>query len=200
MCHSGFHACHWCEQTFYNSPGINRTIHGDYRRWLPADHPWRTRRSWGKPEHELPPDPRTDASIKRDGHAADEYKGFSKYHPVRNTGVKRACALYWVPMFDMVWDLCLDHMHVCKNFIIKQIKLLKGERAPQHRPKLTSAQNDTIEMQVAKIRYSIFGYLTGICLPVNLPIILQVFLPVILPVNSLNILCQAMGKSLRSLR
>ena len=48
MCHSGFHSCHWCEQMFYNSPVINRTIHGDYRRWLPPDHPWRTLPSWGK--------------------------------------------------------------------------------------------------------------------------------------------------------
>jgi len=155
MVHSGDHACHWCEQEFQTIAGIKRTVHKDYRRFLPEDHDLREDHTYGAPEFRGPPEPRTDTNLKAAGYAADEYDGPKKNHPKHNTGVRRSCALYYVPMFDMVFDICLDYMHVVKNFIIKTLKLLKGVRAPKRPGALKSKENDTPAQRTKKTKYVI---------------------------------------------
>jgi len=141
---SGNYACHWCEKKFKFSISINRNVYGNFRRFLPMNHPWRKTTTSTFSTNELEPEPaaRTDASIKARGYAADTYRGPANGHPSHTTAVKRSSPLYDCPLFDMAWDICGDKMHVDKNFIIRTIKFLKGQRQPA-KPKLRRAASDT---------------------------------------------------------
>jgi len=152
MTHAGKKACHWCEQIFEDAPGINRVVYGCYRRFLPLNHSWRrSGMVFNSDELRPEPTPRTNASIHADGLAADEHKGYAKTNPVHRTGVKSVCPLYYVPLFDMAWDIMGDFMHVTKNYIYKTVNQLKGFRVPSL-PKLTSAKKDDKKAKERKLR------------------------------------------------
>ena len=58
-----------------------------------------------------------------------------KQHPRRETGVDGHCPLARIPLFNLVWDVCMDFMHLVKVLIAGHlIPLLKGQRG------LSSAQ------------------------------------------------------------
>jgi hypothetical protein len=52
-----------------------------------------------------------------------------KAHPRKATGVNSISALSLYPMFDIVWDVMPDWMHIIKNLVLPHfIKVVKGER------------------------------------------------------------------------
>jgi hypothetical protein len=52
-----------------------------------------------------------------------------KEHPRRASGVNGISALSLYPMFDIVWDIMPDWMHIIKNLVLPHfIKVVKGKR------------------------------------------------------------------------
>ena len=101
-------------------------------RWLPADHRFRTDETFGSPNHSGPPEPRNHDECVAQGKASDEYIGFQNAHVKNDTGINRSCPLSFLHLFDIVWDICPDMMHIIKNFFEKlTFKLFAGKRTPQ---------------------------------------------------------------------
>jgi hypothetical protein len=66
------------------------------------------------------------------GKASDDYRGFRNAHVKYTTGINRSCALSFLHLFDIVWDICPDMMHIIKNFFEKlTFKLFAGQRTPE---------------------------------------------------------------------
>lgn len=101
-------------------------------RWLPADHPWRTDPSFGPPCDTDPPEPRDHDECVAQGKASDDYRGFKNAHVKEETGINRSCPLSFLHLFNIVWDVCPDMMHIIKNFFEKlTFKLFAGKRKPE---------------------------------------------------------------------
>lgn len=132
MAHAGAKSCHWCQIVFPWSHAMRRHDHRSARRNLPPFHPMRRAGVWGKAEDRGPPEPRTHASIIRDAattEAAWQLKWKDKQHPRRDTGVDGECPLAKVPLFNLVWDVCMDYMHLVKVLISGHLlPLLKSQR------------------------------------------------------------------------
>jgi hypothetical protein len=101
-------------------------------RWLPKTHEFRTDLRFGPPNHDGPPDPRRAAECVEQGKASDNYRGFQNAHVKNTTGINRSCPLSFLFLFDIVWDICPDMMHIIKNFFEKlTFKLFAGLRTPE---------------------------------------------------------------------
>ena len=101
-------------------------------RWLPGEHDFRTDADFGPLQDNPPPTPRTHAETVASGKAADAWKGTKKGHPRHTTGVNSLCALSFLHLFDVIWDICPDMMHIIKNWFEKlTFKLFTGARVPQ---------------------------------------------------------------------
>jgi hypothetical protein len=91
---------------------------------------------------------RTHASIVADGAAteASRLPWKHKQHPRRDTGVDGPCPLAKVPLFDLVFDVCMDFMHIVKVLISGHLlPLFKSQRGltfPQ--VKVNDANNEEI--------------------------------------------------------
>lgn len=76
----------------------------------------------------------------------------SKTHPRRRSGVDGPCPLAKVPLFNLVWDVCMDFMHIVKVLMSGHLlPLLKGKRslkAPQVKENLAG------DREVARSRCS----------------------------------------------
>jgi hypothetical protein len=102
------------------------------RRWLPHAHPFRTHPSFGPPDNRDPPEPRNHDECVAQGKASDDYRGFKNAHVRFDTGINRSCPLSFLHLFDIVWDICPDMMHIVKNFFEKiTFQLFAGKRAPE---------------------------------------------------------------------
>ena len=81
-----------------------------------------------------------------------------KQHPRRDTGVDGPCPLAKVPLFNLVWDVCMDFMHIVKVLIsghlFPVLKSQRGLSAPQ--VKVTEANNAEVN------RYASHGYNRGL--------------------------------------
>ena len=124
MVHQGLRACHWCEESWKENRAYRRHCFGGHHRWLDQDNPLR------KDSEEAPP-ARTKASIARDARASYDSALPWKHrnHPRRGTGVNSICALSLYPLFDIVWDVMPDWMHIIKNLVLPHfIKVVKGKR------------------------------------------------------------------------
>jgi hypothetical protein len=69
--------------------------------------------------------------MARDAEASNEcdMDWKDKDHPRKATGVNAVSALSLYPMFDIVWDVMPDWMHIIKNLILPHlIKVVKGDR------------------------------------------------------------------------
>ena len=131
MAHSGGHDCHWCEAEFPWSHAMRRHDHRIARRFLQDGHAWRSGGVWGLPEPLPPPQMRTHAGIVRDAEITEacDWEWKHKQHPRRATGVDGPCPLALVPLFDLVWDVCMDFMHIVKVLVAGHLlPLLKGKR------------------------------------------------------------------------
>tara|TARA_B110000902_G_scaffold53995_1_gene62728 strand:- start:748 stop:1197 length:450 start_codon:yes stop_codon:yes gene_type:complete len=60
------------------------------------------------------------------------YTGPAKAHPRKSTGVNETCALAFLFLFNLIWDVCPDMMHIIKNFFHKlTFKVFSGGRVPK---------------------------------------------------------------------
>jgi hypothetical protein len=156
MAHAGKKDCHWCEQEFQWSHAMRRHDHRSARCFTRPGHPFRNAGVWGEAENRPPPTMRTHASIIAAAATteASRLKWDDKQHPRRATGVDGRCPLAKVPLFDLVWDVCMDFMHIVKVLIAGHLfPLLKSQRAltpPQ--VKVNAANNAEIN------RYALHGY------------------------------------------
>ncbi len=148
MAHMGSHDCHWCDAEFPWSHAMRRHDHRGARRFLQPGDAWRNGGVWGEAQARPPPPSRTHAGIIRAAEVtrASDLKWEHKQHPRRDTGVDGPCPLALVPLFDLVWDVCMDFMHIVKVLISGHLlPLLKSKRGltpPQ--VKVNAANNATV--------------------------------------------------------
>ena len=124
MSHQGSRACHWCEGTWKKNKAYNRHCFGGHQRWLDQANPLRT-------DSATAPPARTPASVARDARVSNDsdLPWDDKEHPRRASGVNGISALSLYPMFDIVWDILPDWMHIIKNLVLPHfIKVVKGKR------------------------------------------------------------------------
>jgi hypothetical protein len=145
MAHSGAKDCHWCEAEFPWSHAMRRHDHRCARRFLRQGHQHHGAGVWGNAENRNAPQTRTHASIVAAANVseASDMKWDHKQHPRRATGVDGHCPLAKVPLFDMVWDVCMDFMHIVKVLIFGHLlPLLKGLRGLSPPQVKVNAAND----------------------------------------------------------
>jgi hypothetical protein len=118
MKHAGFYGCHWCMGYFYtHSQGHNVCIHN--RRFLRKNHPYRTDERWGPHETRDPPQLRTTAQVEAQSREIDDMDdGPDKGRKQQSTGIYGFCLLLLLGMFDIVWDMLPDMMHITKGSFI----------------------------------------------------------------------------------
>lgn len=120
------------------------------------NHEFRSASAFGEPEHKPPPATRTHAGYIEDGTRNESWRGTKKDAPYKTTGVKHLSELAQLPLFDMVWDVLPDMMHII-NGIWKShvIALIKGERIPAPcRPKksLTAEENEALMRKATALK------------------------------------------------
>ena len=139
MSHQGNKACHWCEASWPKNPAYRRHCFGGHERWLDPGNPLRT-------GDEVAPADRTPASVARD--AAASHNSFvdwkSKIHPRRASGVNSVSALSRLQLFNIVWDIMPDWMHIIKNLMLPHfVKVVKGMRRLKPPQFVTTKANAT---------------------------------------------------------
>jgi hypothetical protein len=125
MAHQGSKACHWCEGRWRSDKAYRRHVFGGHHRWLHRGDPLRKGDGAEAPQH------RTPDSVARD--AQESFESTVPWedptHPRFASGVKYASALSLLPMFNIIWDVMPDWMHIIKNLMLGHfIKVIKGER------------------------------------------------------------------------
>jgi hypothetical protein len=138
MAHAGAHACHWCEVAFPWAHAMRRHDHRAARCFLRANHPWRGPGVWGEQEDRPPPNPRTHARVVAAAAASEAETDLAwdhDDHPRKASGVDGLCPLAKLPLFNMVWDVCMDYMHIVKVLIsghlLPLLKSSRGLKSPQ---------------------------------------------------------------------
>jgi hypothetical protein len=130
---SGTHSktCHWCHYMSAHAPEVSRRCWGDYRCFLPGQHPFRRNANYGPVENGPPPATRTQEDFIRDGLASEAYRGPKSRAPYKTSGVKELSAFGALPMFDLVWDVLPDMMHIISGIWKRHIfEMLIGNRTP----------------------------------------------------------------------
>ena len=104
-----------------------------YHRGSPTVSPRQTERA-------PPPAPRTHATICAEGLANEQHtaavlakvpRTYKKDAPYKVTGVKQRCALRFLPLFDIIWDILPDMMHIVPVLWKGHVfKLFNGTRMP----------------------------------------------------------------------
>lgn len=156
---SGTHSkqCHWCSVKSVNSPEITRRCWDRYRRYLGPQHSFRMDVDrFGSVETDEPPPTRTHAQYVDDAYAQQRYRGFAKYQPYKTTGVKEVSPLHFLPLFDIVWDVMPDMMHIVPDLFKGHIvPMLRGQRDPakvRARKTWTAERNEALLRQHAKAK------------------------------------------------
>ena len=100
---------------------------------------------WGLAEDLPEPVKRTHASIVAAAAVteASDLPWEHKQHPRRSSGVDGECPLALVPLFNLVWEVCMDFMHIVKVLLVGHlIALLKSKRSLQPpQVKINAAEN-----------------------------------------------------------
>ena len=125
MVHQGKKACHWCEGCWPSNKAYRCCVFGGHHRWLNRGNPLR------QGDGELAPAERTLDSISRDAQASvdSDLPWDDSTHPRAASGVNGPSALSLLPMFNIVWDVMPDWMHIIKNLMLGHfIKVIKGDR------------------------------------------------------------------------
>jgi len=125
-----------CVYTGVSVPEISRVAYADYRRWLPADHPFRTDRKFGADELRPAPPRRTNDSTRQFVAAVQAARAAGVAHgnvgdPSKSTGVLGQSALARLAYYDLIRGLTVDPMHVMKDVVLHLMQLMKGERVPK---------------------------------------------------------------------
>jgi hypothetical protein len=115
MKHAGFYGCHWCKGYFYtHSPGHNVCIHN--RRNLRDNHPYRTDARWPHRENRYPVPLRERAEVEAQAREIHEMEpGPDKARMQKATGIDGLCLLVLISLFDIIWDMMPDMMHITKG-------------------------------------------------------------------------------------
>jgi hypothetical protein len=114
MRHAGFYGCHWCKGYFYtHSPGHNVCINN--RRNLRPNHPYRTDARWEHRETRAPVPLRTKEEVEAQSREIDSLAGTAKTRQQVATGITGVCLLVLIDLFDIVWDMMPDMMHIVKG-------------------------------------------------------------------------------------
>ena len=148
-----------------------RRVWDNYRAYLPAGHPMRAASGFhGRRCDDPIPPARTHEGYVRDGLANEAHRDrlldagldarrrgiFKKDFPYKTTGVKECCPLRFYPLFDLVWDIMPDMMHLGTGIWQRHIfELLKGGRAPapvKAKKKNTAAQNEALRSEHEKCK------------------------------------------------
>jgi hypothetical protein len=148
MAHQGSKACHWCEGCWPKKRAYRRHCFGGHERWLDQGNPLRT-------GNDVAPADRTPASVARDAKASQDSLLFwnDKDHPRRATGVNGVSALSLLPLFNIVWDVMPDWMHIIKNLMLPHfLKVVKGKRKLKQPQWFTTPANATPAQAAATSR------------------------------------------------
>ena len=118
MKHAGAYGCHWCKAFFFpHSPGHNVCIHN--RRYLRQNHPYRTDARWTCQEPRASPPLRTTEEVKAvQREITDMQQGPEKTRKQKASGIEGFCLLLLLDMFDIVWDMLPDMMHITKGMFV----------------------------------------------------------------------------------
>jgi hypothetical protein len=100
-------------------------------RWLPRGHRFRRDETFGAKRGSNPPGARTHAEAVEQGEESDNWTGAANAHPRKTSGINASCPLSKLYLFDIIWDICPDMMHIIKNFFEKlTIAVFSGKRVP----------------------------------------------------------------------
>ena len=115
MKHAGFYGCHWCKGYFYrHSPGHCVCIHN--RRNLRPHHPYRKDARWPHREKRDPVPLRDRDEVEAKSREIDGMEeGPWKARNQTATGINSLCLLVLIGLFDIVWDMMPDMMHITKG-------------------------------------------------------------------------------------
>lgn len=147
---SGTHSktCHWCIHKSTSAPEVSRRCWGDYRCFLPDNHPYRMDATFGKQEKRPPPTPRKHEDFVELGKANESYRGPKVRAPYKSSGIKEQSPLCALPMFDITWDILGDMMHILSGIWSRHVfEMLAGLRTPakpKPRTSWTAAANNAL--------------------------------------------------------
>ena len=151
MIHAGQQACHWCYHKFqYHSSGHNVAL--GTRQHLPTDSTLRDCPTFSAPEHRPPPHHRDNDNMCATGQELDAMeRGPELHRRQKECGVYGSCILCSLDLFDMVWDITGDMMHLLKQMWKHRLMpMLKAEfkQAPPKEPATTYANGAKPSVQV----------------------------------------------------
>jgi hypothetical protein len=145
MLHSGFKACHWCHHYFETHSRGHNVARGT-RQHLPTDDAYRRDDSFhGPPEIRDPPATRTSAEVCAKADELAGFKGAELKRQQKACGVYGSCILRVLDMFDLIWDITGDMMHLMKAMWgARMLPMLKGNfvQAKPLKPEMTRADGD----------------------------------------------------------
>ena len=143
--------CHWCHYAHEHVAAVNRKCWDDHRCLLPRDHRFQLDAEFGGIAPERPA-LRTHAEVIEAAveNEAWEGKQDSRNAPWQKTSVKQLSPLCALPLFDMIWDMGPDGMHLNDNiFETHGIDVLCGRRHP-NRPKARASWSTKENQQLQK--------------------------------------------------
>ena len=105
----------------------------------------------GKNEKRGPPKDRTHAAFVKSALANENHRGFKNAAPYKQTGVKQLSPLGALPLFDLIWDITPDMMHVVTGIWKRHIfAMFNGERnptRPRHKKSLPPNENKKLQQE-----------------------------------------------------
>ena len=127
MKHSGAQACHWCHHDFeYHSKGHN--VARATRQHLPTGHTYRQDDSFPEPEEKPPPATRTHQGVCDKAAELEGLRGPQLEQAQKTSGVYGACELRRLHLFNIIWDICGDMMHLMSGMWGRRVMpMFKGE-------------------------------------------------------------------------
>jgi len=149
---SGTHSktCHWCHFKSTHAPEVSRQCWGDYRCYLPDNHPVRHNAKYGPPEDRPAPLPRTHQDFLDAGVRSDTYNGPKNRAPYKDSGIKETSPLAVLPLFNLTWDVLGDMMHIIDGIWKRHVfAMLAGRRLPA-KPKPRSSWTLAANRKLAK--------------------------------------------------
>jgi hypothetical protein len=156
MLHKGKHACHYCNTLF---PA------GDNRRYTPADHVCRHDvATYGSPETRDAPALRTNTEVHAAGLTVEQkrWKSQDRKKAETRTGIYGVCFLFLLYLFDVVWDIMPDMMHIVDGILKRYLlpmfcgeKTLRKPDQPNYtyRKKNVTYEHDEAEKKRRKNKY-----------------------------------------------
>ena len=132
--HCGVRPCHWCNMDFpWYLPGHN--VNSNHRSILALHHWMREHVDFGERTHaDNTQYMRTHAQALHDAQLSEacSLPTAHRKHPRYQTGVDGICSFSLLDLFDMVYDVLPDIMHIDAGiFKARLVQLMKGECYPK---------------------------------------------------------------------